>query len=193
MVRGPHRGCLDSYSRRAHPAACPGQEPKENFQSRFSWAEAVPLGGVGRVLCLDAFRCCCGSLWGRLTWRLWKWKRSPQLLNGRPRQTLTMERAREEGAQERGEGEQPMEGKPMKKNLGLHGAHCSVGSSGGLVCRRQRGLSPVAQVQLLLLLLLRWRHLHAYRRAHFANACSRRGREEEGLQPPGELSEEGAA
>lgn len=80
----------------------------------------------------------------------------------------------------------------MRKSLGLRGAHCSAGSSGGLVCRRQRGLSPVAQVQSPLL-LQRWGRLHAYRRGRFANAGSRRGREEEGLPPRGELSEEGAA
>lgn len=88
-----------------------------------------------------------------------------------------------------------MEGKPTKKSLwqepGLLGGHCLVGSCGGLACQRQRGLSQVARVQLLL--RQRWGRLPAYRRGHCANACSRKEREEEGLRPPGGLSEEGAA
>lgn len=111
---------------------------------------------------------------------------------------LTTESAREEGPQRAGEGEQPAEGKPMKKSLwqglGLLGGRCSVGSPGGLACQRQRGLSQVAQVQpLLLLLRRRWGRWPACRRGHFANACSRREPEEGGLRPLGGLSEEGAA
>lgn len=125
------------------------------------------------------------------------WEVSCRPLTGRLRQMLTVESAREEGSQRTGEGEQPVEGKPMKKSLwqvlGLLGGRCSVGSPGGLVCQRQRGLSQVAQVQPLPLLRQRWERWPACRRGHFANACSRREQEEGGLRPLGGLSEEGAA
>lgn len=113
---------------------------------------------------------------------------------------LTMESVHEKGPRRTGEGgrEQQMEEKPLGKSLvqvlDLLWVHCLTGRPVGLVCQRQRGLSQVAQVQLLLLLLLqRWERLLAYHMGHFANAYSRREREEEGLQPLWGPSAEGAA